>query len=228
MTDMQTAHESASRWERRKERTHRRLLEAADVLFLEKGFEATTVEEVAAMADVAKGTFFNYFESKEALLVALLSQHINRVLEDVPGVGQPAPVRVRLLLAQIWTVFRPYLHLIHRLFAYNMARPVDQRTPPISLAVSQLLREGQAQGLVRAEVDVEIAGVFIVMYFFRVCMSGCTGPAAADRVMDAPTVEEWTRLIEKGLDIIEHGILAPAAQAGSLALQDPHTFPLSR
>lgn len=203
MTEMQASHEGLSRWERRKERTHRCLLEAADGLFLEKGFEATTVEEVAAMADVAKGTFFNYFESKEALLVELLSQHINAVLEDVPGAGQPALARVRLLLTQIWTVFRPYLGFIHRLFAYHMARPVDQRTPPIALAVSQLLREGQEQGVIQAEVDVEIAAMFIVMYFFRVCMSCC--PDTGDSDVD------WMALLEQGLRIVERGIVnAPA------------------
>lgn len=209
MTDTQALQDTASRWERRKERTYRHLLEAADALFLEKGFEATTVEEIATAADVAKGTFFNYFESKEALLVVLLSQHINCVLEAPPGAGEPAPVRVRLLLAQIWKVFRPYLHLTPRLFAYNMTRPTEQRPPPIARTVSQLLQEGQAQGFIRAEVDVDIAAMFIVMYFFRLCVSGCGGIEMSEMPTTVPSEADWLARLEKGLAILEQGILSP-------------------
>ena len=55
----ETPIQASSRRERRKEETRRRLLTAAERLFHAKGFEATTVEEIAAAADIAKGTFFN-------------------------------------------------------------------------------------------------------------------------------------------------------------------------
>jgi len=107
MAENKTGHVGASRWERRKEQTHRRLLDAAATLFLEKDFEATTVEEIAALADVAKGTFFNYFESKEALLATLLAEQLDALLEELPGVGQPALARIRLLFQRIWASSSP-------------------------------------------------------------------------------------------------------------------------
>ena len=57
-----------SRRERKKGETRERIFKAACKLFRHKGFEATTIDEIADKADVAKGTFFNYFPRKEAVL----------------------------------------------------------------------------------------------------------------------------------------------------------------
>jgi AcrR family transcriptional regulator len=61
---------------RRKEARPGELLEAALTLFVEKGFAATRVEEVAAMAGVSKGTLFLYFPSKEELFKAVVRETI--------------------------------------------------------------------------------------------------------------------------------------------------------
>jgi len=62
------------RRERKKEETRRRIFDAAIKLFTDKGFEATTVDEIAAAADVAKGTFFNYFPRKEDIVHFLFEE----------------------------------------------------------------------------------------------------------------------------------------------------------
>ncbi len=63
--------------ERRKEARPGELLDAALDLFVEKGFAATRVEEVAARAGVSKGTLFLYFQSKEELFKAVLRENIS-------------------------------------------------------------------------------------------------------------------------------------------------------
>jgi len=62
-----TADPEVSRRERKKEETKERIVKAAFALFKQRGVEATTVEEICEKADVAKGTFFNYFPHKEAV-----------------------------------------------------------------------------------------------------------------------------------------------------------------
>jgi AcrR family transcriptional regulator len=62
--------------ERRKEARPGELLDAALDLFLEKGFAATRVEEVAQRAGVSKGTLFLYFSSKEELFKAVVRENI--------------------------------------------------------------------------------------------------------------------------------------------------------
>jgi len=63
--------------ERRKEARPGELLDAALDLFVEKGFAATRVEEVAARAGVSKGTLFLYFQSKEDLFKAVVRENIS-------------------------------------------------------------------------------------------------------------------------------------------------------
>lgn len=62
--------------ERRKQARPGELLDAALALFVEKGFAATRVEEVAARAGVSKGTLFLYFQSKEELFKAVVHENL--------------------------------------------------------------------------------------------------------------------------------------------------------
>ncbi|RJP70123.1 MAG: TetR/AcrR family transcriptional regulator [Comamonadaceae bacterium] len=68
--------EPRQRRARRKEARPGELVDAALQLFVEKGFAATRVEEVAALAGVSKGTLFLYFPSKEELFKAVVRETI--------------------------------------------------------------------------------------------------------------------------------------------------------
>jgi AcrR family transcriptional regulator len=54
--------------ERKKQRTREQIVESAFALFRERGYQATTVADIAAAADIAPRTFFAYFPSKEAVV----------------------------------------------------------------------------------------------------------------------------------------------------------------
>ena len=69
--------ETPLRHERRKDARPGELLAAALDLFVEKGFAATRVEEVAARAGVSKGTLFLYFASKDELFKAVVRENIS-------------------------------------------------------------------------------------------------------------------------------------------------------
>jgi AcrR family transcriptional regulator len=55
---------------RKRQQTRERLTRAAMALFLERGFEATTLDDIAAAADISRRSFFHYFESKEDVVFA--------------------------------------------------------------------------------------------------------------------------------------------------------------
>lgn len=86
--------ERESRNERRKRETRERLLEAALRLMAERGMAGVAINEITEAADVGFGSFYNYFDSKEAIHAALVQQ----VFEDfgdaldrlVQNVGDPA------------------------------------------------------------------------------------------------------------------------------------------
>ncbi len=70
---------AAGRRERRCEETRERIFRAALQLFAERGFSATTIESITEAADVGKGTFFNYFENKESLLLEFREKQMDKV-----------------------------------------------------------------------------------------------------------------------------------------------------
>jgi AcrR family transcriptional regulator len=70
------------RWERRKEARPQELLAAALDLFVERGFAATRLDDVAAKAGVSKGTLYLYFTNKEDLFKAVIREHLLPVLSE--------------------------------------------------------------------------------------------------------------------------------------------------
>ena len=73
---------SEPRWERRKDARPAELLAAALALFVEKGYAATRLEDVAARAGVSKGTLYLYFDNKEALFKAVVQEGLVPVIEE--------------------------------------------------------------------------------------------------------------------------------------------------
>ena len=73
MNDRPAASPSGGVRERKRRETLRRITDAGVRLFIEKGFEGATVEEIAAVAGISRRTFFHYFESKDDILLSLQS-----------------------------------------------------------------------------------------------------------------------------------------------------------
>lgn len=67
--------------------TKERILRAARQLFAEKGYEATTTRDVAVVAEIASGTLFNYFPTKEAIVACLATDAIGDALAADAGPG---------------------------------------------------------------------------------------------------------------------------------------------
>jgi AcrR family transcriptional regulator len=66
-----------TRTDRRRARTRAALLDAARVLFAERGVEMATIAQIAERADVAKGSFYNHFESRDDILNAVVATSLD-------------------------------------------------------------------------------------------------------------------------------------------------------
>src|SRR3954469_6672025 len=91
----------AGRRERKKQRTREALVNAAFRLFSEKGFEATTVEEIADAVDVSSRTFFRYFASKEDVVLTFQEEQQAMFLERLRARPATEPVVTALKHAAI-------------------------------------------------------------------------------------------------------------------------------
>jgi AcrR family transcriptional regulator len=114
---------SVNRNDRRRARTRELLLEAADRLYQEKGVGATTVRDVTSEADVAHGSFYNYFKSMDEVAEALAEEAVQRVGAEIRQILEPtrsiellpcigARLTLRMLLkdpAICWMIERPHV-----------------------------------------------------------------------------------------------------------------------
>src|ERR1700730_17644689 len=80
--------------EERRARTRKRLLDAAYRLFATHGYDAPTIDDVIAEADVARGSFYNHFEHRDALFNAVaddIATDINSIIRPkLAGITDPA------------------------------------------------------------------------------------------------------------------------------------------
>jgi AcrR family transcriptional regulator len=81
--------------ERKRRETLQRISEAGLELFLAKGYEATTLDEIAAAAGISRRTFFYYFESKDELLLAYVGGYadaLKALVLESSSAGEPIDV----------------------------------------------------------------------------------------------------------------------------------------
>ena len=64
------------------------LLDAAETLFAENGFSQTTVEEITEQANYSKGSFYTYFPSKTAILLAIIDEKLSSYLEGIEFIAE--------------------------------------------------------------------------------------------------------------------------------------------
>lgn len=76
----------------RKELTRRALAETATALFLERGYDATTVEDIAAAVDVSPRTFFRYFPAKSDIITAVARTSLDDVIAELKVLAPGGPV----------------------------------------------------------------------------------------------------------------------------------------
>jgi AcrR family transcriptional regulator len=81
--------------ERKKRRMYETLSEVAIRLFLEKGFDAVSVAEIAAAAEVSKPTLFRYFPAKEDLVLYRIADHEDEAARVVVESGEAPLVALR-------------------------------------------------------------------------------------------------------------------------------------
>lgn len=160
---------SLGRRERRKQEVETRIREVALELFRTQGFEETTVEQIAERADVAKGTFFNYFPRKDALLWAIAEDVLGEVmirLGDPATWGGPALEQVRRIFLEFAALAEENRGLYRTLVTENMRRFWDAgcRKPgeeEFRAMLRSILRRGRREGELRKEVDENTAASLI-------------------------------------------------------------------
>ena len=144
---------------RKKEETKERIFQAALELFRQRGVAATTVEEICDRADVAKGTFFNYFPRKEAVFAFLTEQWQAEAAERASAIlAEPGPARDRLI--DLFVEFARFYEEERELAGHMVQEWGRQRRTPDdeigrrwNALGEEVVRRLQETGEIRADID---------------------------------------------------------------------------
>jgi AcrR family transcriptional regulator len=192
-----------SRRGRRSAELRERLFRAALDMFAKKGFLETKVEDITNAADVGKGTFFNYFPSKDHILLAFGEMQLGKLqlaMDEARRTSMPLPEFLRSLGTRMTE--EPIRHpAIVRAFlqAYLSSTPVrtamlDLQSRVLALH-SQMIQLGQERGEIRDDLPaIEIAQVFRQTIFGTLLLWSLSGDGSLQARIEAAFEVLWSGL----------------------------------
>jgi AcrR family transcriptional regulator len=202
--------ERGSRRERKKERTRQEIYRAAMELFVARGFAAVTIEEICEAADVAKGTFFLHFPSKDALLLeygAQVTAELKEILQHHRGSAVSVLRKMLGLLAERATHHATIVQLVVREVMTRPATLVDATEQGRDLVqlLASVVRQGQDAAELRHKVEPRLAAAIITSAYFAIVTEWvrCSGRF------------DLTAAVQQSLDVVLNGL---AEKRGKSAL----------
>jgi AcrR family transcriptional regulator len=196
-----------SRRERKKIAARARILSAAIDLFSRRGLDAVTVDEIASAADVGKGTIYDYFATKESIVVAFMADLEARMAPTIASF-RPAEEPVgRILANYILLHFRlkePY-HAFVRVFLAQMFMNTERFLPSmvemqqyIDPPLQSLFGALQERGALRADIDLQQ-----LILSFKTMHLGLTALWA----VEGPPFQQTTQAVHQQTQFFTEGIL---------------------
>lgn len=173
---------SPSTRETKKEQNRQAIARAALTLFERKGFEATTMDEIAQVAGVSRPTVFNYFAHKDDILLVLgdmLRERMAAQIKDMHlqgGFGEPL-VALRQILVTMARAFSEYpqtARAFHQLKMQSLQKrdpscdPIEEQRSFVRL----LIESAQARGEIRSDYSSDELTAHLMIGLF----AGAVGP----------------------------------------------------
>src|SRR5436853_2733353 len=195
------------RRQRRSADIRERLFRAALDLFAQKGFAETTVEDITEAADVGKGTFFNYFPSKDHILLAFGEMQLSKLeaaIEMARQTNEPMPEFLRTLGIRMTQEPTRNPAIIRALLqAYLSTTPVREAKMDLQRRVhalhTQMIQLGQDRGEIRGDLPAaEIDHVFRQTIFGTLLIWSLYADATLHSRIETAFNLLWTGLAPRG------------------------------
>jgi AcrR family transcriptional regulator len=185
-----------NRRERHRSEMRGRIFRAALELFAERGFLQTTVEDITEAADVGKGTFFNYFPTKEHVLAQYGEeriQRLERVLESVRERNESALDALKGLATDLAGQSSESPDLLRAVFAAHLScAPVlaglQKRIQVARELLEQIFALGQERGEIRRDQSPAELGRLMRLIFMGVTVAWAINP---EGTLPGTAAEVW-------------------------------------
>ncbi len=160
--------------EYQKKRRRERIFRAAMALFRQRGFQETTASDIAKAAHVSRGTFFNYFPYKEAVLLEYGALLLAGLREEVKGRlarGEDPLAILRFIFQEVARYTEAEKDLVLPLL-YELLNPDPIRAKaafealPLGDLIAQVLRFLREKDLVRKDLSLERMGRTLADLYF--------------------------------------------------------------
>ena len=193
-----------SRVERKKEETKKKIITVAMTLFKEQGFNVTTMEQIAQEVDIAKGTLYNYFPVKEAIL----SEYIQRAFKEknsarIMRLRKMPDTRSRmiLILSELIEGVQGQKEIFEKYLVYQLQKIVslhkDEHVKSgIRLLATEIIELGQKSGEVRNDIPLDILIDLFEFVFIEVAKLFYTEP---EKFKPRESIEQCVNLFMNGV-----------------------------
>jgi AcrR family transcriptional regulator len=197
----------SNRRERRSVELRERIFRAALDLFAKQGFAETTVEDITNAADVGKGTFFNYFPSKDHILLAFAEMQIGKLrvaVEEARRTTMPLPQFMRSLAALMTQepVRNPDIIrvlLLAFLSNFRVREAMLDLQARVLAFHAEMIEIGQKRGEIRDDLPAaDIALVFRQTIFGTLLIWSLYGDSSLQSRMDSAFEIIWSGLLPRG------------------------------
>ncbi len=147
--------------ESKKEEKKERLLKESLELFIEKGFDQTSIEDITGKAGVAKGTFYNFFEKKEDVLLYYLDREMVKSRHEIQqNIGDMKTIVDKLellIITYLKYIFRDkgFAKVLVRERICKMGTGKNWNEMLLMQSIKQLLDEAKDKGELRENVDLD-------------------------------------------------------------------------
>ncbi len=158
--------------ERLKESAVEQMLDAAQEVMFQKGYDGATMQDIAAAAGCAAGTFYLHFKNKESLFTAIVGRHARGMFgmahQSVQGTDNPLE-KLRLGIEAHLLYMRQHKEFFRLLFQVNPFRRMECRIEgearelhaQYQAAELSFVRQAQRQGLIRRDIPAEVLHGFM-------------------------------------------------------------------
>ena len=213
----------AARREREREARRNRILDAAERVFFDNGFDAAKMEDVAEAAQLGKGTLYLYFKTKDDLAFGLAVRHQLALVEQFERARAEAPDGVsllrELLLAYATRMSTPHEHLKLAMSRWVTAEPFAAESVGGEQALANIWRifgivceaieRSQREGGLRDDVPPPRLAVFILSSVNGALLLRLQACCFAQK--NVP-IAEHTPSIPDHIDLLLDSLGAPAAR----------------
>lgn len=190
--------------QKRSEQTRTKLLDAALKEFAVHGYDATSVDDICAAAQVSKGAFYHHFESKHALFLCLLESWLQAIRTNLAALQRSTVPETMLNITEVMPgILVTARDQLPMFLEFWLQASRDDKVWEATIQpyhefreyFAGLIAQGTREGSLR-DVDAHVAGEVVLSMAVGILLQALVEPEGAD----------WERTAAQGMKILMRGL----------------------